>query len=100
MSRRAPGNSGDPAQQRIPSAPTLQGLAKISESCKACDLWKRGTQIDFGEGRPDSRVMFIGEVPGDQEDRVGKPFVGPAGQLLDSALTQAGIDRSKVYVTN
>ena len=100
MSRRAAVNSGDPAQQKIPSTPTLQGLAKISENCKACDLWKRGTQTVFGEGRPDSRIMFIGEVPGDQEDRVGRPFVGPAGQLLDSALVEAGIDRSKVYVTN
>lgn len=61
---------------------------------------KRSTQVVFGEGEPDSKIMFIGEVPGDQEDRAGKPFVGPAGQLLNKALAEAGIDRRKVYVTN
>jgi uracil-DNA glycosylase len=94
------GNPEDPAQKKIPSTPTLQGLAKIAKNCKACDLWKRGTQTVFGEGEPDSKVMFVGEVPGDQEDRAGKPFVGPAGNLLNKALAEAGIDRSKVYVTN
>jgi len=100
MPKRVPGNPEDPAQKKIPSTPTLPGLAKISKDCKACDLWKRGTQTVFGEGEPNSKVMFIGEVPGDQEDRAGKPFVGPAGNLLDKALIEAGIDRSKVYVTN
>lgn len=76
------------------------GLARIAADCKACDLWKRGTQTVFGEGEPDSKVMFVGEVPGDQEDLAGKPFVGPAGKLLDTALSEAGIDRGKVYVTN
>jgi uracil-DNA glycosylase len=90
----------DAAQQKIASTRTLQGLATLSKSCKACDLWKRGTQVVFGEGQPDSRVMLVGEVPGDQEDLAGKPFVGPAGKLLDSALVEAGIDRAKVYVTN
>jgi len=90
----------DPAQKKIASAPTLQGLAKIAKDCKACDLWKRGTQTVFGEGKPDSTVMFVGEVPGDQEDLAGKPFVGPAGMLLNKALAEAGIDRSKAYVTN
>src|SRR5581483_6929667 len=90
----------DAAQQKIGSTPTLKGLAKIAKDCRACDLWKRGTQVVFGEGKPDSAVMFIGEVPGDQEDRAGKPFVGPAGKLLDTALVEAGIDRAKVYVTN
>lgn len=100
MPKRIAGNPEDPAQKKIPSTPTLQGLAKISKDCKACDLWMRGTQTVFGEGEADSKVMFIGEIPGDQEDRAGKPFVGSAGNLLNKALVEAGIDRSKVYVTN
>jgi uracil-DNA glycosylase len=79
---------------------TLPGLAKIARDCHACELWKRATQTVFGEGQPHSKVMLVGEVPGDQEDRAGKPFVGPAGSLLNRALEEAGIDRSKVYVTN
>jgi uracil-DNA glycosylase len=90
----------DRAQRKIPATPTLAGLAKLAQNCRACDLWKRATQTVFGEGRPDSRVMFIGEVPGDREDREGKPFVGPAGNLLDKALMEAGIGRDDVYVTN
>jgi DNA polymerase len=100
MPKLTPGNPDDPAQKKIPSTPTLQGLTKISKNCKACDLWERGTQTVFGEGEPDSKVMFVGEVPGDQEDLAGKPFVGPAGNLLNKAFADAGIDRSKVYVTN
>ena len=68
--------------------------------CKACDLWKLGTQTVFGEGGERSVVMFVGEQPGDQEDREGRPFVGPAGRLFDRALKDAGIDRSQAYVTN
>src|ERR1700682_96290 len=79
---------------------TLEELRKAAETCKACDLWKLGTQTVFGEGVPNAKIMFIGEQPGDQEDKTGKPFVGPAGKLLDTALAEAGIDRSKVYVTN
>jgi uracil-DNA glycosylase len=90
----------DPAQEKISSTPTLPALAVLAKECKACELWKRATQVVFGEGRPNSRVMLIGEVPGDQEDLAGKPFVGPAGKLLDAALMEAGIDRSEVYVTN
>lgn len=100
MPKRTIGNPDDPAQRKIPSTPTLQGLAKISKSCKACDLWKRGTQTVFGEGEPSAKAMFVGEVPGDQEDLAGKPFVGPAGNLLNKALDEAGIDRRKIYVTN
>jgi uracil-DNA glycosylase len=100
MPKRVQGNVEDAAQKKIASTPTLQGLKKLSQNCKACDLWRRGTQTVFGEGKPDSTVMFVGEVPGDQEDRAGKPFVGPAGQLLDKAFIEAGIDRSRVYVTN
>jgi DNA polymerase len=84
----------------IPSLPTLPALQRASKSCKACDLWKRGTQTVFGEGPARARVMFVGEQPGDSEDRVGHPFVGPAGRLLDEVLVEVGIDRSEVYVTN
>ena len=100
MPKRTSGNPDDPVQKKIPSTPSLQGLARIAKNCKACELWKRGTQTVFGEGEPDSTVMFVGEVPGDQEDLAGKPFVGPAGNLLNKALAEAGIDRSKAYVTN
>jgi uracil-DNA glycosylase family protein len=78
----------------------LSKLAAEAAKCKACDLWKIGTQTVFGEGKASSTVMFVGEQPGDREDLQGRPFVGPAGALLDKALEEAGIDRSKVYVTN
>src|SRR6185503_8244341 len=68
--------------------------------CTACELYKRGTQTVFGEGAPDASVVLVGEQPGDEEDLAGRPFVGPAGRLLDRALAEAGIDRSTVYVTN
>ena len=84
----------------MPSRPTLSKLKLAAAGCMACDLWKRGTQTVFGEGKPTSTVMFVGEQPGNQEDLQGKPFVGPAGNLLDKALAEAGIDRTKVYVTN
>ena len=100
MSKRPTGNPDDPAQKMIPSTPSLARLAKIAKNCKACELWKRGTQTVFGEGEPDAKVMFVGEVPGDQEDQAGKPFVGPAGNLLNKAFAEAGIDREKIYVTN
>jgi len=79
---------------------TIRGLREDAADCKACDLWKTGTQTVFGEGKQTSTVMFIGEQPGDKEDLSGRPFVGPAGALLDRALEEAGIDRTKVYVTN
>jgi uracil-DNA glycosylase len=100
MPKRTSGNPDDSAQKKIPLTPTLAGLRKISKNCKACDLWRRGTQTVFGEGEPGAKVMFVGEVPGDQEDLAGKPFVGPAGNLLNKAFAEAGIDRSKIYVTN
>lgn len=84
----------------IPSRPTLKKLQVAAAGCQACDLWKTGTQTVFGEGQQSSTVMFIGEQPGNAEDLKGRPFVGPAGGLLDKALAEAGIDRSKVYVTN
>ncbi len=84
----------------IPHHPTLQKLREAADGCKACDLWKRGTQTVFGEGSSRAKVMFVGEQPGDQEDLQGRPFVGPAGRVLDKALEIAGIDRNDVYVTN
>jgi len=84
----------------FPRQASLEELAQAAKDCKACDLWKRGTQTVFGEGRPHAEVMLIGEQPGNQEDLEGKPFVGPAGKLLDAALVEAGIDRAKVYGTN
>jgi uracil-DNA glycosylase family protein len=79
---------------------TIKGLREQAADCKACDLWKTATQTVFGEGRPKATIMFVGEQPGDQEDRTGRPFVGPAGKLLNEALAAAGIDRTQVYVTN
>ena len=90
----------DTAARLVPSKPTLKKLQVAAAGCQACDLWKTGTQTVFGEGQQTSTVMFIGEQPGNSEDLEGRPFVGPAGGLLDKALAEAGIDRSKVYVTN
>jgi uracil-DNA glycosylase len=84
----------------IPPRPTLNKLRAVAAECTACDLWKTGTQTVFGEGKQSSLIMFIGEQPGDKEDLSGRPFVGPAGALLDKSLEEAGIDRTKVYVTN
>jgi uracil-DNA glycosylase family protein len=82
-----------------PNAP-VDKLREIAAGCRACPLWKRGTQTVFGDGPANATVMFVGEQPGDQEDRAGRPFVGPAGRILDDAFQELGIDRSKVYVTN
>jgi len=84
----------------IPPRPNLKNLTEAASTCKACDLWKRGTQTVFGEGSPGARIMFVGEQPGDREDLAGKPFVGPAGKLLEEALNEVGIDKKLVYVTN
>jgi DNA polymerase len=88
------------AADLIPPKPTLTKLREIAAGCTACALYKRGTQTVFGEGARQARVMFVGEQPGHEEDLAGRPFVGPAGRLLDRALAEAGIDRSTVYVTN
>jgi uracil-DNA glycosylase len=79
---------------------SLQTLREEAAHCRACPLWKNATQTVFGEGPPHARALLVGEQPGDKEDLSGKPFVGPAGQMLDRALIEAGIDRKKVYVTN
>lgn len=82
------------------NARSLRSVAEAARGCRACDLWRRGTQTVFGEGPRNAEVVFVGEQPGDVEDRQGEPFVGPAGRLLDEALEAAGIDRRTVYVTN
>jgi uracil-DNA glycosylase family protein len=79
---------------------SLKTLRDEAANCRACHLWKHATQTVFGEGPQTAPVLLVGEQPGDKEDLAGKPFVGPAGQMLDRALEQAGIDRNKVYVTN
>ena len=84
----------------IPPKPTLAKLREAARGCQGCNLWLPATQTVFGEGPLTAEVMLVGEQPGDLEDRAGHPFVGPAGKLLDTALMQAGIDRTKVYVTN
>ena len=84
----------------IPPRPTLTALKKAALTCRACPLWKLGTQTVFGAGRTSARIVLIGEQPGNEEDLTGKPFVGPAGKLLDRALSEAGIDRSQAYLTN
>jgi DNA polymerase len=78
----------------------LARLAVEAAGCRACDLWKRATQTVFGAGPASARVALVGEQPGDEEDRAGAPFVGPAGRLLDDAVTEAGLDRRRLYVTN
>ena len=88
------------AARLVPERPSLPKLREAAAGCTACLLHETGTQTVFGEGSSKAEVVFVGEQPGDQEDLQGKPFVGPAGKLLDKALEDAGIDRSQVYVTN
>ncbi|HKV27137.1 MAG TPA: UdgX family uracil-DNA binding protein [Candidatus Acidoferrales bacterium] len=97
MVKRPPKNAG---KVPLPLKASIDELQEDAKNCKACDLWENATQTVFGEGMHSAKIMFIGEQPGDQEDLQGKPFVGPAGKLLDGALVEAGIDRKKVYVTN
>jgi len=84
----------------VPETRSLAKLRAAAADCKACDLWKTGTQTVFGEGSSDAEIVFVGEQPGDKEDLAGRPFVGPAGRVFDEALELAGIDRSLAYVTN
>ena len=88
------------AASYLPARPTLKSLREAAVGCKACPLWRTGTQTVFGEGLTKATVMLVGEQPGDQEDKQGRPFVGPAGRILDQALEQAGIPRDEAYVTN
>jgi DNA polymerase len=97
-----PPQRAEPSMERksVSSAENIGTLREAAACCRACHLWKDATQTVFGEGPRDARIMLIGEQPGDKEDLAGHPFVGPAGQMLDRALQQAGIDRGKVYITN
>ena len=98
MSRPEP-EPGD-ATPFLPDRRSLKALREAAAGCRGCHLWRGATQTVFGEGRVDARVVLVGEVPGDREDREGHPFVGPAGRELDEALVEVGIDRADAYVTN
>jgi uracil-DNA glycosylase len=95
--RRPPVSTAAPLIRAGASLPELRAAAA---GCQACPLWQTGTQTVFGEGRVGARLLFVGEQPGHEEDQEGRPFVGPAGRLLDAALADAGIDRAEAYVTN
>ena len=84
----------------VPARPTLASLRRAAAGCRACPLWKRATQTVFGEGPAAAKLFLLGEQPGDREDIEGRPFVGPAGRLLEECLREAGIDRREVYLTN
>jgi DNA polymerase len=88
------------AAEYLPAKHSLTALRDAAKLCHGCDLWRDATQTVFGEGSKEAEVLFVGEQPGDQEDKEGLPFVGPAGRMLDKALEEVGIDRSQVYVTN
>jgi DNA polymerase len=100
MAREAKTSEYVPVTELIPARPTLDSLRRAAAHCRGCDLYLKATQTVFGDGPANARVMLVGEQPGDREDLAGKPFVGPAGRVLDEALEQAGIDRDDVYVTN
>ena len=96
----APSDPAPGAQQFVPESVTLEGLRAAARGCRGCHLYKDATQTVFSVGSATARIVLVGEQPGDQEDRRGEPFVGPAGNLLDRALADAGIDRRQAYVTN
>ena len=89
-----------PAERLLPEPLTLDAAREAASACQACELWRMGTQTVFGEGAPPCAVMLVGEQPGDREDVTGAPFVGPAGEVLDRALREAGLARDEAYVTN
>lgn len=99
-SNRPRRSSLETAAPLVPPRPTISKLQEAARDCRVCPLWKTGTQTVFGEGSRHAKVVFVGEQPGNDEDLAGKPFVGPAGKLLDKALEEAGINRNEVYVTN
>ena len=95
-----PPRATETAESLVPERPSLSRLREAAAGCRACPLWKTGTQTVFGEGLTKAEIVFVGEQPGDREDREGRPFVGPAGRVLDEALDEVGIDRRLAYVTN
>ena len=88
------------AAEYLPPRLSLKALQEAARTCRACPLWRTGTQTVFGEGPASARLLLVGEQPGDREDEIGRPFVGPAGQLLEDALAEAGIDRADTFLTN
>ena len=88
------------AAEWVPSAHDLDQLRAAAPACRGCELYQHATQVVFGEGPQDAKVVMVGEQPGDEEDKKGQPFVGPAGRLLSKAMHEAGLDREKIYVTN
>ena len=84
----------------LPEKMDIEMLSKAAKTCRGCDLYRNATQTVFGKGQKGAAVFFIGEQPGDKEDQIGEPFVGPAGHLLDACMEEAGIDRNDAYVTN
>jgi DNA polymerase len=105
MAKKGSPDDGNPGGERsaapfVPKSSSIRTLTAAAHECRGCDLYKAATQVVFGAGPSKARVVFVGEQPGDQEDRQGAPFVGPAGAMLDKALGDAGIPRSDVYVTN
>jgi uracil-DNA glycosylase family protein len=94
------GSAHPGAQEWVPPDADIEALRRAVGSCRGCDLYENATQAVFSKGPPSARVVLVGEQPGDQEDRKGEPFVGPAGRLLDKALLEAGIDPGEAYVTN
>jgi len=105
MAKKGSPDDANPGGERsaapfVPTSNSIRTLAAAAHECRGCDLYKTATQVVFGAGPNKARVVFVGEQPGDQEDRQGAPFVGPAGAMLDKALEDAGIPRSEVYVTN
>src|ERR1041384_3451559 len=105
MAKKGSPDDGNPGGERsaapfVPKSKSIRTLSAAAHECRGCDLYKAATQVVFGAGPSKARVVFVGEQPGDQEDRQGAPFVGPAGAMLDKALEDADIPRSDVYVTN
>jgi DNA polymerase len=90
----------EPTENFLPPTRTLAALRKAAAGCRGCPLYLRATQTVFGEGPPEARAVLVGEQPGDSEDKQGRPFVGPAGRILDKALAEVGLDRDRVYLTN
>jgi DNA polymerase len=88
------------AEQWVPARPTLRNLREVAPDCRGCELWADATHVVFSQGAASASIMLVGEQPGDQEDRAGKPFVGPAGRVLADAVDAAALDRDDLYVTN
>jgi len=88
------------AAEWVPATKDMKKLRAAAPACRGCPLYEHATQVVFGEGPPDARVVMVGEQPGDEEDQKGHPFVGPSGRLLSKAMHEAGLDREKIYVTN